>query len=105
MTHKALRDAHYALFMGVPIVLTTNEETAGLLQENQPFAQLEIIDFNDHGRITNTEIWDRLSEGYDTFLFLGMDKTDLMVLAIGFELTENYGIAAASAANYSFIVH
>ena len=102
---EAIESAKTTLFMDIPVVLLTTDDSLGFLPDDHPFAEVLAFPITEEKRIIKTCLWDFIPDGYDSFLFLDVDTRVLLDIRFGFEMAERWGIAVATAPDYSLDNH
>lgn len=103
---QACESARSASFMGIPLILITDEEGREILPCDHPFDHLKFVEkFRSYDMRMKSTLYDNLPTEFDSFLYLDSDTQVLKDITFGFEKAERHGIALCPATSYCLPSH
>lgn len=103
---QACESARSASFMGIPLILITDEGGREFLPRDHPFDRLQFVEnFRSYDMRVKSTLYKYLPREFDSFLFLDSDTHILKDVSLGFDKAEQYGIALCPATHYCLSSH
>ena len=82
---QACDNAYSAKFMGVPLVLISDQANQKLIPDDHPFDEIRLIDeFRSYDMLSKSTIFDIAPKDYNSFLYLDTDTVVLKDIRFGF---------------------